>query len=202
MKTSTAGIVAVAIIGAALVGWMLLGNGQPDQTAQTDDATTTTNINDSTMESPGTMGEMESMEESPMAEAPQSNIVETAQAAGSFDTLLQAAQAAGLAEALATEEVTVFAPTDEAFAALPEGTLQQLLDNPDQLAQVLQYHVVPGRVMAADVVELDMAETLQGSSVDISTHDGSVMVDEATVVQTDIEASNGVIHVIDTVLTP
>ena len=130
------------------------------------------------------------------------NIVEVAQAQGNFSTLIQAAQAAGLAEALATQEVTVFAPTDAAFEQLPEGTLQELLNNPEQLAEILRYHVVSGTVTANQVMQLESAETLQGSSVDISQTEEGVMVDNATVVQTDVQASNGVIHVIDTVLMP
>jgi len=131
------------------------------------------------------------------------DIVATAQSAGNFNTLLAAAQAAGLVETLqAAGPYTVFAPTDEAFAKLPEGTVANLLANPDQLRQVLLYHVVPGRVMAADVVNLSSATTAQGSDISIKLADGSVMIDNATVTATDIETSNGVIHVIDTVILP
>ena len=138
------------------------------------------------------------------AHASNSNdIVATAQAAGSFNTLLAAAKAAGLVETLQSDgPFTVFAPTDEAFAKLPEGTLDHLLANPDQLRQILLYHVVPGRVMAADVVGLSSAKTAQGSDIMIKIADGSVMIDDATVTATDIESSNGVIHVIDTVILP
>ena len=97
---------------------------------------------------------------------------------------------------------TVFAPTDEAFAKLPEGTVEALLADPDQLRAILLYHVVPGKVMAADVVKLSEAKTLNGQSVAITVDHGTVMVNSATVTQTDVEASNGVIHVIDTVLLP
>ncbi len=131
------------------------------------------------------------------------NIVETAVAAGSFNTLVAAVQAADLADTLAGEgPYTVFAPTDEAFAKLPEGTVEALLANPDQLREILLYHVVPGKVTASQVVTLSSATTAQGSDVDIKVAGGSVMIDNATVTATDIETSNGVIHVIDTVILP
>lgn len=131
------------------------------------------------------------------------DIVATAQSAGSFTTLLAAAQAAGLVETLQSAgPFTVFAPTDEAFAKLPEGTVDRLLADPDKLRELLLYHVVSGRVMASDVVRLDSATTVQGSDLMIKLADGSVMVNNATVTATDIETSNGVIHVIDTVILP
>jgi uncharacterized surface protein with fasciclin (FAS1) repeats len=131
------------------------------------------------------------------------DIVATAQAAGDFNTLLAAAQAAGLVETLESAgPFTVFAPTDEAFANLPEGTVDLLLANPDKLREVLLYHVVPGRVMAADVVALSSAKTAEGSDITITLVDGGVMIDNANVTATDIETSNGVIHVIDTVILP
>ena len=131
------------------------------------------------------------------------NIVETAVSAGSFNTLVAAVQAADLADTLAGEgPYTVFAPTDEAFAKLPEGTVEQLLANPDQLREILLYHVVPGRVTASQVVNLSSATTAQGSDVNIKIAGGSVMINNATVTATDIETSNGVIHVIDTVILP
>jgi uncharacterized surface protein with fasciclin (FAS1) repeats len=133
------------------------------------------------------------------------NIVETAVAAGSFETLVAAAQAAGLVEALSGEgPFTVFAPTDEAFAALPEGTVAALLleENRDQLIAILTYHVVPGKVKAADVAGLDSATTLQGQDITITVEDETVRIDGATVVKTDVRASNGVIHVIDAVILP
>jgi len=133
------------------------------------------------------------------------DIVDTAVKAGSFRTLVAAVQAAGLVDVLKGDgPFTVFAPTDEAFAALPEGTVENLLkpENRDQLVAILTYHVVPGRVAAADVVKLNEAKTVQGQSVAIQVTDGTVMVDEATVVTTDIEASNGIIHVIDRVILP
>ncbi|MGM0771817.1 MAG: fasciclin domain-containing protein [Halobacteriota archaeon] len=135
-------------------------------------------------------------------EVEEMDIVDTAMNAGSFNTLVQAVQAAGLEDTLRSEgPFTVFAPTDEAFAALPEGTLAALLADDEALAAVLTYHVVAGEVMAADVAGLESAETVQGESVTFDTTDG-VMVNDANVVQADIEASNGVIHVIDKVLLP
>jgi len=129
-------------------------------------------------------------------------IVDVAVDAGSFGTLVTALQATGLDAALAGDgPFTVFAPTDEAFAKLPAGTLDSLLANPDQLAAILKYHVVSGKVTAADVAGLSSAETLQGSSVSIDTSAG-VKVGGANVVTADVMASNGVIHVIDTVLIP
>lgn len=130
------------------------------------------------------------------------DIVDTAVAAGSFTTLVAAVQAAGLVDTLKGEgPFTVFAPTDEAFGKIPAADLDALLADKEKLTQVLTYHVVPGKVMAADVVAMDSAETVQGSSIEIDASNG-VMVDSANVVKTDIEASNGVIHVIDAVLMP
>ena len=135
---------------------------------------------------------------------PPADIVDTAVAAGSFETLVTAVQAVELEGALRGEgPFTVFAPTDEAFNALPEGTLEELLADPTgQLQQILLYHVVPGKVMAADVSDGLEAETLQGSTVSFSVMDGEVKINDATIVSTDIEASNGVIHVIDAVILP
>ena len=131
-----------------------------------------------------------------------SDIVDTAVAAGSFKTLAAALQAAGLVDTLkGPGPFTVFAPTDEAFAKLPAGAVDALLKDKAKLTQVLTYHVVPGRVMASDVVKLKSAKTVQGGSVDIRSGK-AVMIDGATVVQADVAASNGVIHVIDTVLMP
>ena len=133
-----------------------------------------------------------------------STIVDTAVAAGNFKTLVAAVQAAGLAETLSGGSFTVFAPTDEAFAKLPPGTLEMLLkpENKAKLAAILTYHVVPGSVMAANVVTLKNAGTVNGQRVDIKADGGKVMVDGATVVATDIACSNGVIHVIDAVILP
>lgn len=132
------------------------------------------------------------------------DIVDTAVNAEGFETLVAAVEAAGLVDTLKGEgPFTVFAPTDEAFAALPEGTVEDLLkpENKDKLTSVLTYHVVPGKVMSGDLSDGMTAATVEGSEVTIMT-EGGVMVDDATVVQPDIEASNGVIHVIDKVIMP
>ena len=130
-------------------------------------------------------------------------IVDVAVEAGSFSTLVTAVQEAGLVETLSSEgPFTVFAPTDEAFAALPEGLLDTVLADTDLLTSILTYHVVAGEVPAADVVTLESAETVQGESVTITVDDGSVMVNQANVSQTDVDASNGIIHVIDAVILP
>ena len=130
------------------------------------------------------------------------DIVDTAVAAGSFGTLVTAVKEAGLVEVLKGDgPFTVFAPTDEAFAKLPEGTIEALLQDKEALTAVLTYHVVPGEVLAADVVSLDSARTVQGQSISIDTTSG-VKVDNANVIKTDIIASNGVIHVIDSVILP
>lgn len=132
------------------------------------------------------------------------DIVDTALGAGSFETLVAAVQAAGLVETLKSDgPFTVFAPTDEAFAALPEGTVEELLkpENIDQLTAILTYHVVPGKVMSTDLSDDMMAATVQGSDITIDL-DSGVMVNDANVVSADIETSNGVIHVIDKVIMP
>ena len=135
--------------------------------------------------------------------AEKKDIVDTAVAAGSFKTLVTAAKEAGLVEALKGEgPLTVFAPTDEAFAKLPKGALEGLLADKEKLAAVLKYHVVPGKVMAADVVKLKEAKSLQGQTIAIQAKDGVKLNGAANVVKTDIECSNGVIHVIDTVILP
>ncbi|GJM19726.1 MAG: hypothetical protein DHS20C14_19390 [Phycisphaeraceae bacterium] len=133
------------------------------------------------------------------------DIVDTAVAAGSFNTLVAAVKAAGLVETLKGEgPFTVFAPTDEAFAKLPEGTLEMLLkpENKDKLQAILLYHVVPGKALAEDVLHCETWDTALGQRVDISTMHGDAMIDNAKIVSTDIETSNGVIHVIDTVILP
>ena len=132
------------------------------------------------------------------------DIVDTAAGAGTFNTLLAAAQAADLADVLKGDgPFTVFAPTDEAFAAPPEGTVETLLkpENKDQLAAILSYHVLPGSVMSTDLQDDMTATTVQGSDVTIDLDNG-VMVNDASVVTADIAASNGVIHVIDKVILP
>lgn len=131
------------------------------------------------------------------------DIVDTAVAAGSFKTLAAALQAAGLVDTLkGPGPFTVFAPTDAAFAKLPAGTVEALLKDKPKLTAILTYHVVAGKVEAADVIKLDSAKTLNGQSVTIKVVDGKVNVNNATVTTADVEASNGVIHVIDTVLIP
>jgi len=132
-------------------------------------------------------------------------IVDVAVEAGSFGTLVAALQAGDLVETLMGEgPFTVFAPTDEAFAALPEGTVESLLlpENKDQLVSILTYHVVPASVLAAEVIGLTSAPTVNGQNVSITIMDGTVMVDNAKVTATDIMASNGIIHVIDAVIIP
>jgi uncharacterized surface protein with fasciclin (FAS1) repeats len=131
------------------------------------------------------------------------DIVDTAVAAGSFKTLATALSAADLVDTLKGDgPFTVFAPTDEAFAKLPKGTLEALLKDKAKLKAVLTYHVVAGKVPAADVVKLADATTVQGGKVRIKTADGGVSINDAKVVKADVAASNGIIHVIDTVLLP
>lgn len=131
------------------------------------------------------------------------NIVETAVSAGSFTTLVEAVKAAGLVNVLSGKgPFTVFAPTDEAFAKLPKGTVESLLKDKDKLTAILTYHVVSDAVPASKVVELESAKTVNGQSVSIAMKDGGVMVDKANVVKTDIMCSNGIIHVIDNVILP
>jgi uncharacterized surface protein with fasciclin (FAS1) repeats len=146
----------------------------------------------------------EGSDEAMAADAMAADIVDTAVAAGSFNTLVAAVQAAGLVDALKGDgPFTVFAPTDDAFAALPAGTVDALLADPTgDLTQILLYHVVPGQVMAADVTDGLEAATLQGGLLSFSVADGYVKVNDANVTATDIVASNGVIHVIDAVLMP
>ena len=133
------------------------------------------------------------------------DIVDTAVAAGSFTTLAKALQAADLVDTLKSEgPFTVFAPTDDAFAKLPQATLEDLLKpaNKARLRRILSYHVVPGRVMATDVLKLNSAKAVSGDTIDIDASGGTVKVEEARVIKTDITASNGVIHVIDSVILP
>ncbi|MFW9974203.1 MAG: fasciclin domain-containing protein [Candidatus Thorarchaeota archaeon] len=130
------------------------------------------------------------------------NIVETAKAAGSFKTLLAAAEAADLVDTLSNKgPFTIFAPTDDAFSKLPKGTVESLLKDKAKLTAILTYHVVPGKVMSKDVLKLKNAKTVQGQKVKIDTKNG-VKIDNANVVKADVEASNGVIHVIDAVILP
>jgi len=133
------------------------------------------------------------------------NIVDTASSAGNFETLCTAVKATTLVETLQGEgPFTVFAPTDEAFAKLPSGTVDGLLkpESKEKLVSILTYHVVPGKVMADDVTKLSEVKTLNGQSLTIEAEDNTVMINSAKVVKTDIECSNGVIHVIDAVVLP
>ena len=140
----------------------------------------------------------------PVRAESKSDIVAVAAGAGSFNTLVAAVKAAGLVETLqGPGPFTVFAPTDEAFAKLPKGTVEDLLkpENKEKLVSILTYHVVPGKVMAADVKTMK-AKTVNGKELDVKVKSGAVTVDNAKVVKTDVAASNGVIHVIDTVVLP
>ena len=141
--------------------------------------------------------------ETTAAEMMEETVVDVA-ISNDFTTLVAAVQAAGLVETLQGDgPFTVFAPTDEAFAALPEGTLDSLLADPAALAEILTYHVVSGKVLAADVVGLDSATTVQGSDISIEVVDGGVVLNgSSNVIATDVEASNGVVHVIDSVILP
>lgn len=133
------------------------------------------------------------------------DIVDTAAGAEAFKTLVAAVKAADLVDVLKSEgPFTVFAPTNEAFAKLPEGTVESLLqpENREKLIAILKYHVVAGKVMSGDVVKLDSAKTVQGQEVAIQVEDGTVMINNAKVVKVDVECTNGVIHVIDTVILP
>ena len=139
------------------------------------------------------------------AQAAEKDIVDTAIEAGQFQTLAAALEAAGLVATLKGEgPFTVFAPTDEAFAKLPSGTVETLLkeENKDQLTAILTYHVVPGKVMSKDVAGIDEARTVNGKMIDVEVDGSAVKVNDATVTQADIAAANGVIHVIDTVILP
>ena len=134
---------------------------------------------------------------------PTKNIIENAVNSKDHTTLVAAVKAAGLVDVLSgSGPFTVFAPTDEAFAKLPAGTVEALLKDPEKLKKILTYHVVSGKVMAADVVKLKMAKTVEGESVRITAKGGTVMINNASVVKTDIACDNGVIHVIDTVIMP
>lgn len=140
-----------------------------------------------------------------MAAEAKKDIVDTAVSAGMFKTLVAAVQAAGLVDTLKGDgPFTVFAPTDEAFAKLPAGTVENLLkpENKDMLVKILTYHVVPGNAMAADVVKQSSWKTAQGQNLMVKAKDGKVMINKSTVLKTDIGATNGTIHVIDSVLMP
>lgn len=213
------GVVIVAVIGILLMS--NTGGTDNDAALQNDTgaAGTATGDTDTGMESDpmaagddammgddSMMDDDSMMEDNAMMDGETGTIVDVAVENGSFETLVAAVQAAGLVETLSSAgPYTVFAPTDEAFAALPAGTVDELLlpENRDQLIAVLTYHVVPGEVPSTEVVNLDSATTVQGADVSIATTaDGGVQVNNANVVIPDVEASNGVIHVIDTVLLP
>jgi uncharacterized surface protein with fasciclin (FAS1) repeats len=131
------------------------------------------------------------------------DIVDTAMTAGTFTTLVAAVTAAGLADTLKSPgPFTVFAPSDDAFAKLPSGTVESLLQDILTLRKILEYHVVSGKVTAADVTKLDKATTVEGSDVKISAANGTVKINDATVIMPDVETDNGLIHVIDSVLLP
>ena len=139
--------------------------------------------------------------------AAEKDIVDTAVSAGSFKTLVAAVKAADLVDTLKSKgPFTVLAPTDEAFKKLPAGTVEELLkpENKEKLAAILKYHVIPGKVLAADVVKLNgkKVKTVEGSEVTITVANGTVSIDKAKVIKTDIDTANGVIHVIDTVILP
>lgn len=196
-KSNSKTMLIVGVVALLAVGGILLLNsnsGQdatmPEDEEMTEDANTDQG-----------MGE-ESMEEETSQEG--GNIVDVAQSTNVFNTLVAALQATGLDSALAdTGPFTVFAPTDDAFAKLPEGTVESLLQNPTQLADILKYHVVAGKVMSDQVTDGLEAPTLQGASLMFTVdEDGTVMVNGAKVVQADVDATNGVIHVVDTVLLP
>ena len=143
------------------------------------------------------------MAEKNEAAAPAGDIVDVAVGAGNFDTLVAAVTAADLVDTLQGDgPFTVFAPSDEVFAKIPQADLDALLADKDKLTAVLTYHVVPGKVMAADIVKLDSAKTVQGDSVNIDAIYDEVKIDGAKIVKADIVTSNGVIHVIDTVIMP
>jgi len=185
MKQSTMILVVVGVV-VLIVGVIAFSNMNGDAPMVKNESTTTEDISVET-------------EAKPMNK----NIVEIASEAGNFTTLVAAIKAAGLVETLSgAGPFTVFAPTDEAFAKLPAGTVEGLLEDKEKLAKILTYHVVAGKVMAKDVVTITSAKTVEGGEITVKVEGGKVMVDNANVVTTDIEASNGVIHVIDSVILP
>lgn len=199
-------LAATGVISLALT---LAACGEDDTTINTGTTTQTSATEETTTEE--TTTEETTTEETTAAEAAGDDIVDTAVAAGSFTTLTAALEAAGLDETLRGDgPFTVFAPTDEAFDALPEGTVDTLLADPQgDLTEILTYHVIDGEVLAADVLEMDgeMVETLQGGSLTVEVEGEQVaLVDAAgnriNVTDVDVDASNGVIHVVDAVLMP
>ena len=184
MKTKLFALSAILALVVAACG------GDDDEAAETTAAPATTTT--------------EAMEEAMEDEAMTEDTIVDVAVNNEFNTLVAAVQAAGLVETLQGDgPFTVFAPTDEAFAALPEGTLDSLLADPEALAEILTYHVVSGSVLAEDVVGLDSATTVQGDDIAIEVVDGGVVLNgSANVVATDVKASNGVVHVIDAVILP
>ncbi|CAN5157518.1 hypothetical protein BH09PAT1_BH09PAT1_2270 [soil metagenome] len=184
MKQSTVILGIVGVLVLLGVGYFLMNNQNTESKQAMSEKTTTTAVTgQKTMNN--------------------KTIVQVAQEAGNFKTLVAAIKAAGLVDTLSgTGPFTVFAPTDEAFAKLPAGTVESLLKDKEKLVKILTYHVVAGKVMAKDVVNLTSAKTVEGGELTIKVDAGKVMVDNANVVTTDIEASNGVIHVVDSVLMP
>lgn len=193
-------ILGLLVIGG--LGFYLFSSSSNDESAMMDSEQAMDGESVDSMEKDESMMEGDSMVKDDAMMQSQ-NIVELASSNDDFSTLVTAVDAAGLVDVLSGEgPYTVFAPTNAAFDALPAGTLDSLLADPAALADVLTYHVVEGKVMAEDVVNLTSATTVQGSDVTIEVVDGNVRVNEAMVVTTDLEASNGVIHVIDAVLLP
>lgn len=184
-------IIAILIVG---IGGYVLVSGNNAMNAAEESTTRVSNIELSNKsDSEDSMEKMEN----------KNTIVDIAVSDDNFSTLVTAVQAAGLVDTLSSEgPFTVLAPTNEAFAKLPEATLQEVLADKEQLTAILTYHVVPGKVMAEDVVNLSSAKTVQGGDLKVMVDGANVMVDNAKVLKTDIEADNGVIHVIDTVLIP
>ncbi len=183
------------LITASLIGSLLIVLMACGESSETETTTTTVQTNDKSQKLVS--------EESQPADEVSKTIVDIAVEDERFTTLVVALQAAELDSVLTgSGPFTVFAPTDSAFSKLPEGTVESLLADIPALKDILLYHVVSGDVLAADVLNLESAETLQGDSFSISTEDGKVMVNDAEVIITDITASNGIIHVLDTVLLP
>jgi uncharacterized surface protein with fasciclin (FAS1) repeats len=187
MKQSTILIGVIVLLVLGVGAYLVMGSQNPPQPAQS--MTQEAEAEDTSMEN--------------SSEATEQTIVDVAAGNPDFETLVTAVKAAGLVETLSGDgPYTVFAPTDEAFAKLPAGTLDSLLQDKEQLTKILTYHVVPGRVLAKDVVGLPSAKTVQGQEVAITVDGGKVKINDANVISTDIQASNGVIHVIDTVILP
>lgn len=200
MKKSRIAAIAAVALASGLVLTACSSSSDDGNAAEPAASEAAAIADDAEMEDDAEMADDSEMADD--AEAP-GTIVDIAAGAPDFSTLVAAAQAAGLVDTLNGEgPFTVFAPTDEAFAALPEGLVDALLlpENKDVLTKILTYHVVPGTVMAADIADGDVA-TVEGQNVTLSTADG-VTVNGATVVQADIVASNGVVHVIDAVIVP